>query len=210
MSVGWGSLRGPFSPGARVTRAQWNAGAFAANGEMTLASLVPAQVSDLVELASAGSRESAGRRGRRRSIAGRSSTPSARTLGWPLLPSYGMTETCSQVATATLRSPELLLLDHVEARTEPDGRLAFRGPSLLSGYATEGGFVDPKTSDGWFVTEDLGSRRGGQVARGGAPRRFRENRRRVGGSGPAGRDSGVDRGRRMQPSWPFRSRGWGR
>jgi O-succinylbenzoic acid--CoA ligase len=81
----------------------------------------------------------------------------ARALGWPLLPSYGMTETCSQVATATLSSAELRLLDHIEARTEHDGRLAFRGASLLTGYASERGLEDPKTSDGWFVTEDLGS-----------------------------------------------------
>jgi o-succinylbenzoate---CoA ligase len=87
----------------------------------------------------------------------------ARELGWPVLPSYGMTETCSQVATATLESPELLLLDHMEARTEGDGRLAFRGSSLLTAYATESGLVDPKTVDGWFVTEDLGSVAGGTL-----------------------------------------------
>jgi O-succinylbenzoic acid--CoA ligase len=80
----------------------------------------------------------------------------ARGRGWPVLPSYGMTETCSQVATATLDSPEVVLLDHVEARAESDGRLAFRGPSLLTGYGTERGFVDPKAG-GWFTTEDLGS-----------------------------------------------------
>jgi O-succinylbenzoic acid--CoA ligase len=67
-----------------------------------------------------------------------------------------MTETCSQVATAEAGSPELVLLDHLEARVEPDGRLAFRGESLLSGYATEAGLVDPKV-DGWLVTEDLGA-----------------------------------------------------
>jgi len=153
---GLGIFARGFLSGARVTCAQWNAGEFAVNGEMTLASLVPAQVSDLVELrlpAPANLRVV---------VVGGGLLPDAlyagaRALGWPLLPSYGMTETCSQVATATLGSPELLLLDHVEARTEPDGRLAFRGASLLTGYATEGGFVDPKTSDGWFVTEDLGA-----------------------------------------------------
>jgi O-succinylbenzoic acid--CoA ligase len=78
----------------------------------------------------------------------------ARALGWPLLPSYGMTECCSQVATATHGSPELLLLDHIDARVEPDGRLAVRSEALFSGYATGEGFVDPKI-DGWFVTEDV-------------------------------------------------------
>ena len=78
-------------------------------------------------------------------------------LGWPLLPSYGMTEACSQVATATPASRELVILDHIDARTESDGRLALRSDALLTGYATEHGFVDPKDSEGWFITEDLGS-----------------------------------------------------
>lgn len=140
---------------ARVERMQWVAREFAANRTMTLASLVPAQVSDLVQ-----SQLPAPANLRAIVVGGGALVPSlysdARALGWPVLPSYGMTETCSQVATAKLGSPELVLLDHVEARTEPDGRLAFRGPSLLTGYGTERGFVDPKIG-GRFVTEDLGS-----------------------------------------------------
>jgi O-succinylbenzoic acid--CoA ligase len=68
---------------------------------------------------------------------------------WPALPSYGMTECCSTIAI------EDTLLGHIEARRESDGRLAFRGPSLFTGYATERGLIDPKI-DGWFVSEDLG------------------------------------------------------
>jgi len=152
---GLGIFARAFLSGARVIRAHWNAREFAANGEMTLASLVPAQVSDLVELQLPASSNL------RAIVVGGGALPDAlyagaRALGWPLLPSYGMTETCSQVATATLTSPELSLLDHIEARTEGDGRLAFRGASLLTGYATEHGLVDPKTSDGWLVTEDFG------------------------------------------------------
>jgi O-succinylbenzoic acid--CoA ligase len=60
-----------------------------------------------------------------------------------------MTECCSTIAI------EDTLLGHIEARRETDGRLAFRGPSLFTGYATEQGLVDPKI-DGWFVSEDLG------------------------------------------------------
>ena len=159
---GLGIFARAFLSGARVTRGQWNAAEFAANSEMTLASLVPAQVSDLVELRLPAPANLRG------VVVGGGALPDAiyagaRVLGWPLLPSYGMTETCSQVATAKLGSPELRLLDHVEARTEPDGRLAFRGPSLLTGYGTEGGLVDPKTSDGWFLTEDLGSVESGRL-----------------------------------------------
>ena len=60
-----------------------------------------------------------------------------------------MTECCSTIAI------EDTLLGHIEARSESDGRLAFRGPSLFTGYATERGLIDPKI-DGWFVSEDLG------------------------------------------------------
>ncbi|HEX6098892.1 MAG TPA: hypothetical protein VF432_21435 [Thermoanaerobaculia bacterium] len=53
-------------------------------------------------------------------------------------------------------APPLVLLDHIEARIEPDGRLALRSEALLTGYATEEGFIDPKV-DGWFLTEDIAS-----------------------------------------------------
>ena len=54
------------------------------------------------------------------------------------------------------------LLSHLDARSEPDGRLAVRGGSLFTGYATEDGLVDPKL-DGWFVTEDFGEVEGRRV-----------------------------------------------
>lgn len=144
-----------FLSGARVITRSWEPREFADMEEVTLASLVPAQVSDLVR---AGLHAPARLRA---IVVGGGALPDdlyrdAQALGWPLLPSYGMTETCSQVATAGPGSPELRLLDHVEARREEDGRLAFRGPSLLTGYGTAAGFVDPKVN-GWFVTEDLGS-----------------------------------------------------
>jgi len=152
---GLGIYARAFLSGARVVRSAWDAAQFAGDEEATLASLVPAQVRDLVAL---------GRRAPaqlRAIVVGGGALPAdlydqARALGLPVLPSYGMTETCSQVATATLASAELQLLDHVEVRTEADGRLAFLGAALLSGYGTQTGFVDPKAK-GWFVTEDLGS-----------------------------------------------------
>lgn len=98
----------------------------------------------------------------------------ARALGWPALPSYGLSECCSQVATAALSSltgnsekdtPPLVLLPHVAARTDRGGRIALQSPSLLSGYGLPPGltphppeqarFVDPR-QDGWFLTEDRG------------------------------------------------------
>lgn len=142
--------------GASVVHARWNPHEFAHDERMTLSSLVPAHVSDLVE-----ARLRAPRQLRAIVVGGGALREglydAAKALGWPVLPSYGMTESCSQVATAAAGDRAMRLLDHVEARVEADGRLAFRGASLLTGYATASGFSDPKAADGWFVTEDLGT-----------------------------------------------------
>ncbi len=151
--------------GSRVIpHGSWDAGAFAslaAAEGVTLSALVPAQVADLVS-----ARLAAPSRMRAIVVGGGALAPplyeSARALGWPLLPSYGMTEACSQVATASVTSlpetrfPELELLSHLDVRLV-EGKLAVRGASLLTGYGIgDGGrarFVDPK-QDGWFVSED--------------------------------------------------------
>ena len=150
-----------------VTMERWNAAAFAETCEargVTLSALVPTHVSDLVRdrLQSPP--------GLRAIVIGGSALDedlylAARSLGWNLLPSYGMTECASQAATASLASladrsfPRLDLLDHLVARTEEDGRLTFRGTSLLTGYASLVGdrvhFADPKV-EGWFVSQDMG------------------------------------------------------
>lgn len=80
----------------------------------------------------------------------------AQKLGWPLMPSYGLTECASQVATANLGSPKLPLLHHIDAKIN-DGRLSLKSPALLTTYALfdQGKMTleDPKV-DGWFTTED--------------------------------------------------------
>src|SRR6185369_1892026 len=141
--------------GGHVIEMSWDPHAFAATSA-AFSSLVSAQVVDLVR---AGLR--APETMRAVVVGGGAMSGSlyrdARALGWPVLPSYGMTECCSQIATATHDGPELLLLDHLDARTEADGRLAFAGSSLLTGYATSNnGFADPKV-DGWFISDDLGT-----------------------------------------------------
>lgn len=150
---GLGIYARAFLAGNRVVRGMWNARDFAKMEGVTLASLVPAQVEDLVR---SGLR--APERLRAIIVGGGALSEdlyrAARALGWPLLPSYGMTECASQVATAELGSPELILLDHLEIRVD-DGRLTVRGASLFTGYATAAGFVDPKI-EGWFATEDFG------------------------------------------------------
>jgi len=167
--------------GARVIEMpEWNALDFATGlgtEHVTLASLVPAQVFDLVQAALpappsiravvVGGGALSGDLWRR-----------ARALGWPLLPSYGATECASQIATAPLGAagddpPPLELLPHVEARTGTGGHLEVRSEALFTGYATEQGLEDPKV-DGWWRTEDLGMVEGDTlVVRGRADETFK-------------------------------------
>lgn len=59
----------------------------------------------------------------------------ASALGWPIWPTYGMTETCSQVATSLEGDPQWLpVLPHWETRLNKEGRLQLRGAALLEGY----------------------------------------------------------------------------
>jgi O-succinylbenzoic acid--CoA ligase len=130
---------------ARVLPMPWDPRAFAAS-EATIASLVPAQVQDLIAARLKPSPTL-------RAILVGGGAFDIQNSEWPTLPSYGMTECCSTIAI------EDTLLGHLEARCESDGRLAFRGASLLTGYATEQGVIDP-TVDGWFISEDLGEANG--------------------------------------------------
>lgn len=75
--------------------------------------------------------------------------------GIPALPTYGMTETCAQVATLRPGSPlayRVHPLPGVEVRIERDGRIALRGPQVFAGYMG-GEMRDPND---WFITGDLG------------------------------------------------------
>lgn len=156
---------------ARVVAAvatKWDAAAFHAVASAegaTLSSLVPSQVHDLVSarLASPPSLRAIVVGGARLEPA---LYAAALGLGWPCLPSYGLTETCSQVATAPLSSlsvrgyPLVLpVLAHAELRAGEDRRLAVRATSLLTCYAEIDGEKvhawDPKR-DGWLDTQDLG------------------------------------------------------
>ena len=83
-------------------------------------------------------------------------------LGWPVLPSYGMTECGSQVATAVSPDdPRLRPLSHVELRVGAEDRIEIRSRALLTGQLRFGPggkavFEDPKSIDGWFATSDRG------------------------------------------------------
>lgn len=83
------------------------------------------------------------------------------TRGWPLHTSYGCTEMASQVTTTAPGAPLEDLL--TAGRRLPHRRLSIRdeqihvaGTSLLRGYVTAQGLVDPRSEDGWYPTGDRG------------------------------------------------------
>lgn len=82
----------------------------------------------------------------------------AEESGYPIFPTYGMTETCAQAATALLDEPGCgQLLGGLEGEIR-DGLLWLRGPSLFDGYERRGTLdrsaFDP---DGFFCTGDQAS-----------------------------------------------------
>ena len=140
---------------------KWNPLAFreaCLHHEVTLTSLVPTQVYDLV---------SAGRKApptlRAVLVGGGALSTTlnqdAHALGWPILKTYGMTETASQVATQPLGSRSdapLVILPGWETDLTADGFLSLRGEALFSGYveekSDEGFHFEPH--HGWFTTAD--------------------------------------------------------
>jgi O-succinylbenzoic acid--CoA ligase len=74
--------------------------------------------------------------------------------GMVALPTYGMTETTSQVAAARSGDPfrRMIPLEGVEIEIGGSGRIRVRGPTVSPGYLDE---PDRVTGD-WFETADLG------------------------------------------------------
>lgn len=149
-------------------RGKWEAHRFvqlATTASATLTSLVPAQVYDLVsfDLSSPPTLRAA-------IVGGGRIEPTlflkALSLGWPLAPSYGLTECASQVATAYPFQSEMRPLSHVEISME-EGLFKIKSPSLLTAYGliSDGKLeqFNPKI-DGWFKTEDLGEVKEGIVS----------------------------------------------
>lgn len=98
----------------------------------------------------------------------------ARDQGFPILPTYGMTETASQIATLSPFAPEekrhtaghpialaeLKICDEsgTAVPNGAEGRIYVRGPIVAVGYWTTDKSIDPLTrDDGWFPTSDVGS-----------------------------------------------------
>lgn len=133
--------------GSRIVAMPWSPRALV-ESDPTLVSLVPTHVHDLLN---SGLKPPS--RLRAILVGGGAFRPDldekARAAGWPVLASYGMSECASTIAVRDV------LLPHLDARTDEEWRLSFRGASLFSGYITEEGFNDPKV-DGWFVSDDIG------------------------------------------------------
>lgn len=129
----------------------------------TLSALVPAQVYDLIQ------KNLKAPQTLKAIVVGGGHLPQlmyqkARALGWPLLPSYGMTECGSQIATAPLESllkedlPKLDILEHIHHKVDEEGRLHIKSPSLMTACAHFSGEevnfqLHPK--DEWHITEDI-------------------------------------------------------
>jgi O-succinylbenzoic acid--CoA ligase len=132
-----------------------------AREEVTLASLVPTMLSWLLELEDRDTRSSRFA-SLRAVLVGGAAAPDALWgeaigRGMPVLETWGMTETCSQVATALPggdpRAP--VPLDGWEVRSR-EGRLEVRGGALFSCYLEADGSRRPVDDEGWFRTGDTG------------------------------------------------------
>jgi o-succinylbenzoate---CoA ligase len=78
-------------------------------------------------------------------------------LGYPVLATYGSTETCSQIATQRVGTRDTAHVGPPLWGTEVrivDGRIAVRGPTLASGFIPNHAL--PLDEQGWFVTGDRG------------------------------------------------------
>jgi O-succinylbenzoic acid--CoA ligase len=76
----------------------------------------------------------------------------AEAAGLRVLPTYGMTETTGQVATARFGDRRLHPLPGVEVSVGPGGRIRVRGPTVSPGYL--GGPL--RRPEEWFITSDRG------------------------------------------------------
>lgn len=141
----------------------WNAERFSAwlgEHQITLLSLVPTQLFDLVQ---GGHRAP---KSLRAVVIGGAKLEAklaqqAWVLGWPVLASFGMTECCSQIATATLGSTfsdDLRVLGHVDVKTESDGLLQIKSDALMTGHAqvtaTGPKWTPIELTSGYWKTKD--------------------------------------------------------
>lgn len=99
----------------------------------------------------------------------------ARDAGWPVCPTYGLTEAASQVATLPPGAPQAALatvgppLAGTQVRirdvgVDGVGAIEVRGPTVMRGYLDEPPGAAPAIVDGWLQTGDLGRFVGSRLA----------------------------------------------
>ena len=86
----------------------------------------------------------------------------AHAAGWPVCPSWGMSECAAQVATWRHSGRDWqagqvgTLLNGFEARLGADNRLHLRGPQVMAGTLNPARQAGLGLDDGWLITADLG------------------------------------------------------
>lgn len=154
---------------------QWAADQFhrwVMESKATITSLVPTQVFDLVQF---GKKAPSSLRA---IIVGGAKLDfslytKARGLGFPLLPSFGMTECASQIATASVATisqsqygkvktePKLIKLSHVELSSSENNRLRIKSDALFSKMALWNANLNSwtilKRVGEWYSTQDQAS-----------------------------------------------------
>ena len=149
-------------------------------GHVTLASFVPTMLRRLIETRS--NRETSSDRrlpaSVRTILLGGATAPldlleRVHAAGWPVVLTYGMTEACSQVATATPdethRKPgsvgkPLMFIEvqivndgsRIANQTYPIGEIIVRGPTVMQSYYRDQEAAYEALHDGWLHTGDLG------------------------------------------------------
>ncbi|MBX2988569.1 MAG: AMP-binding protein [Bdellovibrionaceae bacterium] len=103
----------------------------------------------------------------------------ARQRGWPLVVTYGMTETAAMIAVREEADASLgfEILPHLQADVSADNHLRLRGGSLATGLAAlsesgEARWRPLLDETAWFRTEDLASLRNGRLLIAGRGRDF--------------------------------------
>lgn len=98
----------------------------------------------------------------------------ARAAGWPVCPTYGLTEASSQVATLGPEAPVEALgttgppLPGTRVRigrtgSDGVGEIEVRGPTVMRGYLDEPADASSAICDGWLRTGDLGRLHGDRL-----------------------------------------------
>lgn len=122
-------------------------------GEITLVSMVPTMLGRVLDF------DAGPYRNLRAVLLGGGPIPAGikdRAGGMPILPTYGMTETASQIATARMSDPRrterVFAIPGAEVRCDTERAILVRGPMVFAGYLDE----PDRSGDEWFKTGDIG------------------------------------------------------